>query len=732
MRLEKSADGSGPLLLLGLALAPALVRPWWGRTLGALVAGLLAARVVFDRSPLDARPFDERDFFGPVAADFRDGVLGFYDVSLPFDPAQHTNMDAVVLTAIFGFALAVALALAARRPVVATTILLLASVWPVTLVGGNDLGRGALTLAVVLVLLALGGKRPTRAYRPALAAGAMLVVVAIGASTTEAVAKGAFVDWKTWDPYDVPADPVGVDYVWNANYNGITWPEEKTTVLTVEGPERGLYWRASTLDTFADNRWIEDLPTIGTSDEPVSVMDDPLFPQRGRANSRWLQARVTIEALRDDHLVGPSMPTVWNPREIGLVRYKTGGVAVVIGGLQRDDQYDMWAYAPRPKPAQLAAVKPNASLYGVASRYREVVDGVPVPAFGVPDREEVVERVFARYDRSLRAYRPLYRKALEIAGRPDSQYAAVLALEAWFRSDGGFVYDETPPIALGPPLVAFALGHQRGYCQLYAGAMALMLRYLGIPARVAVGFTHGSVDDSGRRWTVSDRDAHAWVEVWFRGWGWVPFDPTPARGQLPGQYSIGSSNFDVEGAQNALRGGDGNPFRSGLVDKLSERKAGEGFRGPDLPGRGGTFGTTVRERGASLLRLLVLVAAIAAAAVALTKLALRRARYLRRDPRGTASACRRELTDFLADQGIALHASATPRELAAEIERRFSVEAAPFATALAAARYAPPREARAAARRARAELRGLRRELRHAIGVPARVRGAVSLRSLAA
>ena len=58
--------------------------------------------------------------------------------------------------------------------------------------------------------------------------------------------------------------------------------------------------------------------------------------------------------------------------------------------------------------------------------------------------------------------------------------------------------------------------------------MTLMLRYLGIPARVAVGFSNGTWEDGG--WTVTDHDAHAWVEAWFAGYGWLAFDPTPGRG----------------------------------------------------------------------------------------------------------------------------------------------------------------------------------------------------------
>jgi protein-glutamine gamma-glutamyltransferase len=58
--------------------------------------------------------------------------------------------------------------------------------------------------------------------------------------------------------------------------------------------------------------------------------------------------------------------------------------------------------------------------------------------------------------------------------------------------------------------------------------MALLLRMGGVPARVAVGFTHGTYDSVTGRWVVSDEDAHAWVEAWFPTYGWVRFDPTPS------------------------------------------------------------------------------------------------------------------------------------------------------------------------------------------------------------
>ena len=97
---------------------------------------------------------------------------------------------------------------------------------------------------------------------------------------------------------------------------------------------------------------------------------------------------------------------------------------------------------------------------------------------------------------------------------------------------GGFVYDQHPP---KPPARRRCRSRtssrdtRRGYCQHFAGAMALMLRYLGIPLASRGRVRQRQLHEHGE-WVVSDRNAHMWVEVWFHGWGWMPFDPTPSRG----------------------------------------------------------------------------------------------------------------------------------------------------------------------------------------------------------
>jgi len=296
-----------------------------------------------------------------------------------------------------------------------------------------------------------------------------------------------------------------------------------------------------------------------------------------------------------------------------------------------------------------------------------------------------------------------------------------------------FRYEEQPPATPSgqEPLDFFINESHLGYCQHYAGAMALMLRLLGIPARVAAGFVPGHYRDG--TWTVTDHDAHTWVEVWFPHYGWLAFDPTPGRGRLSGSYSSTSVGFDPSAAEKLLasvvKGGEvfgkGVPAIVGHDDRIRTPRS-----AADVPVRGLHVPPPSERHTPSLLLFLLLLAAGTATTIVLLKVVRRQARYLTRDPRRIASACALDLADFLNDQRVPASRSATLHELGETIGDRFGVDADPFARAAALARYGPTTEARAAARRARIELRDLKRKLRRGLFVLDRARGLVSVRSL--
>lgn len=108
-----------------------------------------------------------------------------------------------------------------------------------------------------------------------------------------------------------------------------------------------------------------------------------------------------------------------------------------------------------------------------------------------------------------------------------TRFRKALALQQWFRHDGGFVYSlETDPADQGSLDDFLAESGRVGYCEQFAASMAIMARIVGIPARVAVGFLESRAVGP-TTYQFSSHDLHAWPELFFPGSGWVRFEPTP-------------------------------------------------------------------------------------------------------------------------------------------------------------------------------------------------------------
>jgi hypothetical protein len=119
----------------------------------------------------------------------------------------------------------------------------------------------------------------------------------------------------------------------------------------------------------------------------------------------------------------------------------------------------------------------------------------------------------------------MFSLARGLAKGAPSAYDVAERIERYLLTN--YTYDEHVPQARYP-LEAFLFQQRRGYCQQFSGAMTLMLRMDGIPARVGSGFKPTVYDAATGTWRVRPVDAHSWVEVFFEGVGWVSFDPTPA------------------------------------------------------------------------------------------------------------------------------------------------------------------------------------------------------------
>lgn len=260
-----------------------------------------------------------------------------------------------------------------------------------------------------------------------------------------------------------------------------------------------------------------------------------------------------------------------------------------------------------------------------------------------------------------------------------TDYDKVAAIQALFRDgSNGFTYahDTSVPGFDSPDALERFLDGKRGFCEQYSSAMAAMVRSLGIPARVAVGFTTGTRQEDGS-YRVTTSDAHAWPEVWFAGAGWVRFEPTPRLSQVstpdytrapaedsePETPSTTPSTAPQATASTA-------PSDPGALD-----------RGDDLtPAAGGAAG----GGGRGPLLTALLVAAAAAAVLSLPAL-LATARRRRRWSRPSPLAAWEQVCDDAVDTGHVWRPADSPRAAAGHLAQ---LRALPDAAAAALHRLA--------------------------------------------
>jgi transglutaminase-like putative cysteine protease len=675
------------------------------RAAGSVIAGLVAVWLAFGVG----LPLHPVGGASAVWTSFDSGFLDFYSTHLPFDPSLHTDMTKVVLFAVFAFTFAVGLFAAARKPVAAALVLLVGAGWPATLiVPKNGTVMGALILAAALVVLAAAGSRRITGYAAPFALALVVGGVIVGTATAS---NHPVLDWQSWNVAGVGARNV-VQFVWDARYSGLHWPKRTTTMLEVRSSTEPAYLRAAVLDDFVGGKWIVGAPRAADALEPAAAF---------RPDNQQEQV-VTVDGLTDTRLLAGEVPVRFSANSAFAEPER--GLAAVPGRYGRGFQYTAWSYAVSPSARALSRSPARYPAELLEGGMLDVGDGIRVPAFGVPGRDAAVASSLS-LTIELADYVRLARLADRVTRGAKTPYAATVDLERWFLVGGGFTYSNHPPV-VAPPLVGFATTTRSGYCQYFAGAMALMLRYVGIPARVAVGFAGPSLDPVSDEWKFTDRNAHAWVEVWFAGYGWLPFDPTPAtRASSRGRLIAGYTRTPNSGGRGGSSGGGSKAPTAPVVGTrvgrihLGGRPRGDGAS-PVLRGGGG-FPYT-------LFLLLVPVGIVGA--IALAKEARRRMRRRASDPRRIAAACRDELVSFLLDQGIDSPPSATVRELGLLAHRQLGADVDEFVAATTAARFGRPEAAAAAARVALRESGPLFASCRRFLGRRERLRGLLSLRSL--
>jgi hypothetical protein len=122
--------------------------------------------------------------------------------------------------------------------------------------------------------------------------------------------------------------------------------------------------------------------------------------------------------------------------------------------------------------------------------------------------------------------------ARQITARAASDYENATLLESYLQTNFAYTLDLGDRVP-ADPIANFLFERKRGHCEYFASSMAVMLRTLGIPSRIVNGFRGGEFNDLTGSYIVRAREAHSWVEAYFPGHGWIPFDPTPAASFSP-------------------------------------------------------------------------------------------------------------------------------------------------------------------------------------------------------
>lgn len=118
------------------------------------------------------------------------------------------------------------------------------------------------------------------------------------------------------------------------------------------------------------------------------------------------------------------------------------------------------------------------------------------------------------------------------------------AIESWLRKNIRYNESISAPPANVDAVEWLLFDAQEGYCTYFATAMIVMLRNLGIPARLAAGFSQGELEPVASQFVVRERDAHTWVEVYFPGYGWINFEPTAAQAPITRTGDDEAQEFD--------------------------------------------------------------------------------------------------------------------------------------------------------------------------------------------
>jgi transglutaminase-like putative cysteine protease len=265
-------------------------------------------------------------------------------------------------------------------------------------------------------------------------------------------------------------------------------------------------WRGAALSEFDGKRWTNP----SRQPEIIPVENEHVVLAPAGLPGRRVNYRVELEELENDTLLFfAGTPEILELRARALYRSDTASYRLG-HAVPQGFHYDV--YSLLDVPPESAPIRFLAPVLPLAARERYLQ---------LPTLDSRIAELGRRF-----------------AADATGDLARARAVERHLRSDFGYAL-ELPDREVADPLAHFLFVRRKGHCEYFASSMAVMLRSLGIPARLATGFQSGVYNPVSGLWLVRASDAHSWVEAWIPGHGWTTFDPTPADVNAGGLAILG-------------------------------------------------------------------------------------------------------------------------------------------------------------------------------------------------
>jgi hypothetical protein len=620
------AFGTMFVVFTAAAVARFYLRRRWLGTVAAVVAFLLVLTIFFAASTafLGFVPTGETFAHFGSLLDAANGSIARQ--SLP--AFATTGIQFLICLSVGGIAVAMdAVAIWLRAPALAGIPLLVVVVVPSFILSSLTDGFTFELTAIAYLLIVLSrGRR----IQPAVAISAGVVAV-LGALVVPAILPPVALGGTTGSGVGVLAETINpiINLGSDLRQSDATAALSYTTSLS-----SGEYLRLTTLDTFQGKQWEPATPKLKAGNSVKSIGAPP-----------GLTSQVKVSNVSTSVQVAEATGS-WLP-----IPYPSQSISGLTG---------KWSWENGTLSVRSDTTSMQGERYSVSSL--DVEPTIQQLEAAGSSSGNPLAKVPAGLDPIVAA------TAKSVVAGAKTDFDRAIALQTWFRG-GDFTYSTRTPATSGYDgsglnvIVPF-LKTKSGYCVHFATTMAVMARTLGIPSRVAVGFLPGKLTHVGKNKTavyeVSSSNLHAWPELYFRGVGWVRFEPTPSKGfepNFPSAPGQGTTTLPTDSATSAAT-----PVPTSTP-----------VAAPKLPDQGNTTPHAAAQTSTSLptssygaLGVIAVLLLIAAPAIIRITIRRRRVDRIRQgiEPAGWAW---QELRETARDLGVDARESSTPTELAAQL-----------------------------------------------------------------